>query len=98
MCVASAAGGMDIEEIAENQPDSIVRVPIEPAVGMQDFQAREIAFALGMETAHLAEWVDWANPILEEPWQVDGGFLHMPDRPGLGISWNQEAVDKYRIR
>jgi succinyl-CoA synthetase beta subunit len=33
MCVASAAGGMDIEEIAENQPDSIVRVPIEPAVG-----------------------------------------------------------------
>jgi len=57
MCVASAAGGMDIEEIAENQPDSIVRVPIEPAVGMQDFQAREIAFALGMGTAQLAESV-----------------------------------------
>ena len=50
------------------------------------------------QTAHLAEWVDWANPILEEPWQVDGGFLHMPDRPGLGISWDQEAVDKYRIQ
>ncbi|MCP4388848.1 MAG: succinate--CoA ligase subunit beta, partial [Gammaproteobacteria bacterium] len=35
MCVASASGGMDIEEIAESSPDSIVRVPIEPAVGMQ---------------------------------------------------------------
>jgi succinyl-CoA synthetase beta subunit len=57
MCVASAAGGMDIEEIASNQPDSIVRVPIEPAVGLQDFQAREIAFALGMDTGLLAESV-----------------------------------------
>ena len=57
MCVASAAGGMDIEEIAKNQPDSIVRVPIEPAVGLQDFQAREIAFALGMDTGLLAEAV-----------------------------------------
>ena len=57
MCVASAAGGMDIEEIANNQPDSIVRVPIEPAVGLQDFQAREIAFALGMDTVLLAEAV-----------------------------------------
>ena len=55
VCVASAAGGMDIEEIANNQPDSIVRVPIEPAVGLQDFQAREIAFALGMDTGLLGE-------------------------------------------
>jgi succinyl-CoA synthetase beta subunit len=57
MCVASAAGGMDIEEIAKNQPDSIVRVPIEPAVGLQDFQAREIVFALGMDTGLLPEAV-----------------------------------------
>ena len=57
MCVASASGGMDIEEIAESQPDSIVRVPIEPAVGLQDFQAREIAFALGMDTGQLPEAV-----------------------------------------
>ncbi len=57
VCVASAAGGMDIEEIAEQQPDSIIRVEIEPAVGMQDFQAREIAFALGLGAAQLAEAV-----------------------------------------
>ena len=57
MCVASAAGGMDIEEIAKKQPDSIVRVPIEPAVGLQDFQAREIAFALGLDTGLLPEAV-----------------------------------------
>ncbi len=57
MCVASTAGGMDIEEIAETRPEDIIRVPIEPAVGMQDFQAREIAFALGMEASQLAESV-----------------------------------------
>ncbi|MCP4983584.1 MAG: malate--CoA ligase subunit beta [Gammaproteobacteria bacterium] len=57
MCVASSSGGMDIEEIAATDANAIVRVPIEPAVGMQDFQAREIAFALGMEQAQLAEAV-----------------------------------------
>ena len=57
VCVASSAGGMDIEEIAETRPDAILRVPIEPAVGLQDFQAREIAFAVGMGPGQLAETV-----------------------------------------
>jgi malate-CoA ligase subunit beta len=57
MCVSSASGGMDIEEIAKTDPDSIIRVPIEPAVGMRDFQAREIAFALGMDAGQISEAV-----------------------------------------
>ncbi|MEO0971705.1 MAG: malate--CoA ligase subunit beta [Pseudomonadota bacterium] len=48
MIVASAEGGMEIEDIAQSKPDSIIRASIEPAVGMQQFQAREIAFALGL--------------------------------------------------
>jgi len=47
--VASAAGGMDIEEISASQPDTIIRVSVDPAVGMQQFQAREIAFGLGVD-------------------------------------------------
>jgi malate-CoA ligase subunit beta len=47
--VASAEGGMEIEEIALKKPESIIRVAVEPAVGMQPFQAREIAFALGLD-------------------------------------------------
>ncbi|KUO55486.1 MAG: succinyl-CoA synthetase subunit beta [Alphaproteobacteria bacterium BRH_c36] len=47
--VASAAGGMDIEEISASDPDSILTVVVDPAVGMQGFQAREIAFGLGIE-------------------------------------------------
>jgi len=46
---ASNAGGMDIEEISEENPDSIIREIIEPAVGMQQFQARELAFGLGLD-------------------------------------------------
>ena len=46
---ASAAGGMDIEEITESDPDSVLNVVVDPAVGMQGFQAREIAFGLGIE-------------------------------------------------
>ena len=57
MCVASASGGMDIEEIAKTDPDSIIRVPIEPAVGMRDFQAREVAFALGLGAGQINEAV-----------------------------------------
>ncbi len=57
MVVASAEGGMEIEEIAKNKPDSIVRVAIEPAVGMQEFQAREIAFALGLEKSLVSQCV-----------------------------------------
>ena len=47
--VASGEGGMEIEEIAVKKPESIIRVAVEPAVGMQPFQAREIAFALGLD-------------------------------------------------
>ena len=49
MIVASSEGGMDIEEISESKPDSIVRATIDPAVGLVEFQAREIAFDLGIE-------------------------------------------------
>ena len=49
MVVASSAGGMEIEEIAHDKPETLIRASVEPAVGMQAFQAREIAFALGLE-------------------------------------------------
>lgn len=49
MVVASGQGGMEIEEIAQRDPDSIIREVVEPAVGMMPFQAREIAFRLGLE-------------------------------------------------
>ena len=49
MVVASTEGGMSVEEISKEKPESIIRSKIEVAVGMQEFQAREIAFGLGIE-------------------------------------------------
>ena len=47
--MASSEGGMDIEEVAHKTPDKIHRVVIDPAVGMQPFQARLLAFKIGMK-------------------------------------------------
>lgn len=47
--VMSPHGGMGIEEIAQSQPESILREVVEPAVGIQGFQARELAFGLGLD-------------------------------------------------
>jgi len=49
------------------------------------------------ETAHWLEWQDWADPILKQPFAVKDGFIQIPDRPGAGIAWNEEAVTRYRF-
>lgn len=58
MVVASQAGGMEIEEIARTRPESIIRSVIEPAVGIQAFQAREIAFQLGIPPSLIKETIE----------------------------------------
>ena len=55
--VASGAGGMEIEEISAKQPGTIIRVVVDPAVGMQQFQAREVAHALGVEPEIISKLV-----------------------------------------
>lgn len=47
------------------------------------------------DTAHWLEWQNWADPILSEPFALDGGFLMIPDRPGQGIAWDEKAVAKF---
>jgi succinyl-CoA synthetase beta subunit/malate-CoA ligase subunit beta len=57
MIVASAEGGMEIEDISANRPDSIVRATVEPAVGLREFQCRQIAFKLGIEAKMVQQMV-----------------------------------------
>lgn len=58
MIVASSEGGMEIEQIAEQEPDSLVRASVDPGLGMREFQAREIAFGLGLDGAVIGKAVD----------------------------------------
>src|SRR5579884_4160410 len=53
--IASAAGGMDIEEVAAKTPEKILTVNIHPAAGLQPYQARQIAFGLGFKGPQVAE-------------------------------------------
>ena len=53
MVVAHPHGGMEIEEIARTEPETILREVVEPAVGMQSFQARELAFGLRLDPSHV---------------------------------------------
>jgi succinyl-CoA synthetase beta subunit len=52
--VASADGGMDIEEVAEHTPERILKVELHPAVGLSGYQCRELAFGLGLEGTQVA--------------------------------------------
>lgn len=61
MVVASKAGGMEIEEIVQAEPASIIRAVIDPAVGLTEFQAREIAFGLGLEPSLVQQAVKTIN-------------------------------------
>ena len=44
------------------------------------------------ETAHWLEWQDWADPILQKPYEIKDGQLFIPDVPGVGLEWNERAV------
>jgi len=49
--MASAAGGIDIEEVAATTPEKIIRVQVDPFLGLQDFQARSLAYGIGVDKA-----------------------------------------------
>lgn len=49
------------------------------------------------ETAHWLEWQNWADPILQEPYAVRDGDLIVPDKPGLGLDWNEDAVAAHLV-
>ncbi|MFK8081950.1 MAG: malate--CoA ligase subunit beta [Granulosicoccus sp.] len=57
MVVCSREGGMEIEDIAASRPDSIIRASIDPAVGVREFQCRDIAFELGLDPGVVQSFV-----------------------------------------
>jgi len=49
------------------------------------------------ETAHWLEWQDWADPILQRPYAIKDSLLQIPDVPGLGLEWNEDAVTAHMV-
>ena len=48
-------------------------------------------------TAHLLEYVDWANPVLAQPLEIEAGHALIAERPGIGIAWDEDAVRRYAV-
>ncbi len=61
--IASVAGGMDIEEVAAHTPEKIVSVSVHPATGLQPYQCRKLAFALGFEGQQLGAFQKIATAL-----------------------------------
>src|SRR5919202_3304589 len=61
--MASSAGGVEIEEVARTTPEKIVRVSVDPALGLQAYEARELAFGIGLDKKLVNEFVKIATAL-----------------------------------
>lgn len=92
MIMYSTEGGMDIEAVAEETPDKIFLEEIDPAVGLQGFQARKIAFNLGLSGAAFKDFVKFIDALYSAFEGIDASLFEI--NPVLKTSDNQiMAVD-----
>ncbi len=75
--MASTEGGMDIEEVAHSNPEKILKFPINPAVGWQDYQSRELATALGIKGPAARELAKMMGPLTKCYWDMDCSMLEI---------------------
>ncbi|HEY0292072.1 MAG TPA: malate--CoA ligase subunit beta [Hansschlegelia sp.] len=75
--IASTEGGMEIEEIAEKNPEKLIQVVVEPAVGLQQFEAREIAFRLGLNIRQVSAAVKLIMSAYRAFRDTDGTMLEI---------------------
>lgn len=87
--IGSAEGGMEIEKLAETNPDAIIKIYIEPAVGLQDFQARKMAFGLGIDPAQLNHAVKTIKGCYRALRDLDANVLEINP---LVITTNNEIL------
>ncbi|HKP85885.1 MAG TPA: ADP-forming succinate--CoA ligase subunit beta, partial [Blastocatellia bacterium] len=75
--MASAAGGMDIEEVAANEPEKILKETIDPAVGLQAFQARKLAFGIGLPKEVVNKAVKFMTALYKAYVDLDASLLEI---------------------
>jgi succinyl-CoA synthetase beta subunit len=75
--MASAAGGMDIEEVAASTPEKIVRVYIDAGVGLVPFEARQLGFAIGLDGPQVSKFVKLATALYEAFVATDASLVEI---------------------
>jgi succinyl-CoA synthetase beta subunit len=77
MVVASTEGGMDIEEVAEQDPKKICRIAIDPASGLSGFHARRLAYSLGLNAGQTASFARLLGALYRTFTELDCGILEI---------------------
>lgn len=75
--MASASGGMDIEQVAEENPDAILKEYIEPGMGLEAFQARKLAFRLGLSPKQINPAVQFMTSLYRAFAENDGSLMEI---------------------
>jgi succinyl-CoA synthetase beta subunit len=75
--MASAAGGMDIEEVAASTPEKIIKVFIEPGVGLVPFEARQLGFAIGLDGPQVTKAVKLMTALYEAYVATDASLVEI---------------------
>jgi succinyl-CoA synthetase beta subunit len=75
--MASQAGGMDIEEVAANTPEKILKETVDPAVGFRAFQARKLAFGLGIDASLVGQAVKFMQALYAAYEQMDASLMEI---------------------
>ncbi|WP_089725354.1 ADP-forming succinate--CoA ligase subunit beta [Candidatus Thiosymbion oneisti] len=75
--MASTEGGMDIEEVAAKTPEKIIKVAIDPAIGLQPFHARKLAFGLGLEGPQIRSAVKFLQGMYKAYTQLDASLVEI---------------------
>ena len=75
--MASTEGGVDIEEVAANTPEQIIKVAIDPAIGFQPFHGRHIAFGLGLEGRQVSKAVAFMGGVCRAFTELDASLVEI---------------------
>ncbi|HEV7643772.1 MAG TPA: ADP-forming succinate--CoA ligase subunit beta [Pyrinomonadaceae bacterium] len=75
--MASSAGGMDIEEVAANEPEKIMKEVIDPAVGMRPYQARKLAFGLGLPVELINQAAKFMMTLYDASEKMDASLVEI---------------------
>lgn len=75
--IASAAGGMDIEQVAEDTPEKIFTVAISPSAGLMDYQARTLAFGLGLDKPQSRQFADLIRKLYQLYQECDASLVEV---------------------
>ena len=75
--IASTEGGMEIEEVAASTPEKIIKVAIDPAIGLQPFHARKLAFGLGLTGTQVRSAVAFLSAMYKAFTELDASMVEI---------------------